>query len=261
MSVQGATPWAAAARRQQVKPLPRPLEGIRLEQLRILSFPEHSMATVRQDFCVGLSKRRGAVLIDLKQSDLSGWTLGRENHGSPETVCAMLHHRFTPSRLQRKAIADRAVDGDQHRLSTPPNALKRNQDAAFMAQRILINRLARTATIIGEYVSSPPRLIHVGRHVILKQPYFLSLAKNGSFTFDVTQFKGVVKVQNFIKANHSLSANLLDELPRLKHKQQPIRVDNAKDLTPEIGAFLLDRFGHYRYGQRRWLPLTCQGMV
>lgn len=259
--MQGEKPWAAAARSQRVEPLPRPLDDIGLEELRVKGFPEYPVATVRQDFRVGLSKKRGAVLVVFQQNDLSGWTLGRENHGSSETVCAMLHHRLTPSRLGRKAISNGAVDRDSHNFSPTPNALKRNQDAAFMAQGIVINRLARFTTIVSEYVSSAPHLINVGCNIVLQQLHRLSLAKNGPFTFDITQLKGVVKLQHFVKTNSAFCADFLNKLPRLKHKQQPIGVDHAKDLTPKIGAFLLDRFGHYRYRQRRGLPLSCQGML
>ena len=52
--------------------LPRPLEGVDLEQLGFRGFPEHPVASVRQNFGVFLPQWRGAVLINLEHRGAVG---------------------------------------------------------------------------------------------------------------------------------------------------------------------------------------------
>ena len=257
MSLQGARSWAAVARNATAGPLPRPLEGVSLEQLRLRGFPEDPVATVRQNVGVGFTQRRGAVLVDLEQGDMFWRSLTGEDDNSQETVCAVMHHRFAPSRVQVKTIVDGAVDMNTQNFTPAFGLSKGNQDTSLMPTPITIHRKARTAPVIGEYVSSSPRLIDVGGHVVLEQLDSFALVENGFFARPIAQFEGVFEVQHFVQADGVFSIDIPEELPSLEDDGGPIGIEHAENEAPN-GSWCELIVGHGQYKQCRVPVTSCQ---
>lgn len=258
MSRQGARAWAAAVRRKGPEPLPGPLEGVSFEQLRLRGLPEDPMATVRQEFAVGFTQRESAVLVDLKQNDPFGRAFARKDDSGHETVSAMVHHRFAPSRVQIKAVEDRAVDTDPQDIAATPGLAKGDQDTGFMSTPIPVDRKAGTTVVFGKDVTASPRLVNVGGDVILKQPGGLAFAENSLLARGIAQLKRMLELQHLVETDGSFRMDLLKKLPPLEDDGSPVGIEQPEqDMPQRLGGDL--GLGHRRYRQRR-MPVTgCQG--
>ena len=194
------------------------------------------VAAIRQNPDMVTIQPRGAIAVDFYKFDEFGGTGWRENHRQSKPGGLMTHHRLTPTLLQAKPAPDGAVDADVEHLSPSLLLPKGHQGAVSRPAPITVNQNPRATVVLGEYLASAPGPINIRRDVVLKQPHGFHLMENGFSSAAVAKLKRVFEIQHLVKAQQSLSLQLLDQLPGLKQHTHPVGIDQPKKNPPQPGT-------------------------